>query len=267
VSTACVNTMSGQRATIPSLLRSCGPTHVAGLVVPVIVDAIERVRGRRTWTHVREEGLEGLSPRATHANPAGAVVAICSMRPRVAPLLGALPRSILWRPSQSMLASAVALGVALCAAAAMAGAAPERRRGSRHDGAAVAATTPEEMRVAKTIAGELDGREPAKSRAGEIETVRLLTSAEIAERSATGFLVAEAAATLRSQDERLTPNGDELAASTAARPPGARPETFFTRRATEHGQAAEHASGQVDRRRHDANYTSDAPQPVFAVSE
>lgn len=60
-------------APVSVLLGLCGPSTVAGFVVPVIVDAVE-CPAERPWSHVREEVLERVHPSLTDGDSAASVV-------------------------------------------------------------------------------------------------------------------------------------------------------------------------------------------------
>lgn len=60
---------------IPSLFASCGPTTIARLIVPVIVDSIQG-QANRPWSYIGQKCLERMSPTITHQNSSAAVVLI-----------------------------------------------------------------------------------------------------------------------------------------------------------------------------------------------
>jgi len=61
------------RARVVVLLFERCPSAIAGLVVAVHVNPIERVQSRRPLAHIREEGFEVL-PSATHFDAPRAVI-------------------------------------------------------------------------------------------------------------------------------------------------------------------------------------------------
>lgn len=61
------------RPRVVGLLLSSGPTHIAGLVVAAVVNAIQRMVQRRTGPHVPEECVEAVSPFLAHRYPASAI--------------------------------------------------------------------------------------------------------------------------------------------------------------------------------------------------
>lgn len=64
-------------ATIFRLFRSCRPAHVAGLVVAIVVDAINRAIWRRAPADVGEKGIKRGVPLFANTNPTTAVVQPC----------------------------------------------------------------------------------------------------------------------------------------------------------------------------------------------
>src|ERR1051325_7891617 len=60
------------RGISPLLYLRC-PPHVSGLVVPVVVDAVERVLAGRSAPDVGKEALERLAPAIAHRDTATAV--------------------------------------------------------------------------------------------------------------------------------------------------------------------------------------------------
>lgn len=59
---------------IPRLLFLRSPAHIAGLVITIIVDAINRVIFRRLAAHVFQERAVTILPSLTDGNPASAIV-------------------------------------------------------------------------------------------------------------------------------------------------------------------------------------------------
>ena len=68
-------------AVIVGLLNRCRPTNIARLVIPVVVDAIDRVFTARPRSHISQEVHEVVAPRRGHLDAAAAIV---------------LPRRIVW---------------------------------------------------------------------------------------------------------------------------------------------------------------------------
>lgn len=61
-------------AVIVSLLRRRCPSAVLGAVVAIVVDAIDAMRRRRSWTHVLQERLKGVAPPVADLYSTSAVV-------------------------------------------------------------------------------------------------------------------------------------------------------------------------------------------------
>src|ERR1043165_874636 len=77
-------------ATVVSLLLGRSPTHVAGLVIAVVVDAVKRV-ARRLRPHVREKRQEVAAPLVAHTDSATAVTVKLSIFGVMTPLLRLAP--------------------------------------------------------------------------------------------------------------------------------------------------------------------------------
>lgn len=63
----------GIRSPVCGLLLPRGPAAVAGFVIAVVVDAIQR-QARRWFAHILEEGLEAVPPPGADGDPAPAVI-------------------------------------------------------------------------------------------------------------------------------------------------------------------------------------------------
>jgi hypothetical protein len=103
------------RGGIAGLFFWRGPSTVARLVIPVVVDAIDRVLTRRFRTHVSVEGREVIQP--TVANPDSSAAVIGPLRgSRVqATALHRIPRSVFGRllhPVRAMVRAVVLLASA-----------------------------------------------------------------------------------------------------------------------------------------------------------
>jgi hypothetical protein len=61
-------------ASVVVVLFARGPSAVAGLIVPVVVDPVDSVSGSRSLAHVRKEVGEGCFPAFTYADASSAVV-------------------------------------------------------------------------------------------------------------------------------------------------------------------------------------------------
>lgn len=95
-------------AGVVRLLESCGPAHVARLVVAVAVDAIER-SAVWSWANVAQKSLKGLLPFIADADPATAVARKVDGCSPIAALFHGGPRAIFRR---AMTALRVAVSVA-----------------------------------------------------------------------------------------------------------------------------------------------------------
>jgi hypothetical protein len=85
-------------ASVASLFGSRSPTNVSGLIVPVVVDSIERVLRRRCATHVTKERLKALSPRGPDADASTSVVFVGPLVPVFATSSHCFPELVLLRP-------------------------------------------------------------------------------------------------------------------------------------------------------------------------
>lgn len=73
------------------LFNTCRPSHIAGLVIPIVVDAINREFFRWSWTNVFKKCNETLAPALAHLNASATVVAIVASLWVVAALNHAAP--------------------------------------------------------------------------------------------------------------------------------------------------------------------------------
>lgn len=78
---------------IAILLRTRGPSAIAGLIVAVVVDSIKRA-AHWPLAHVREKCLETVSPSLAHTDASAAVVWITDSRRIKATTLGRVPRAM-----------------------------------------------------------------------------------------------------------------------------------------------------------------------------
>ena len=60
-------------ALVKTLFFRCGPTTIAGLIVPVVIDAVDAMFGRGAVAHISQEVLEGVTPALADRNPAATV--------------------------------------------------------------------------------------------------------------------------------------------------------------------------------------------------
>lgn len=87
-------------AAIVPLLKAGRPSAIAGLIMSVVVDAINGVLARRSVPHVCKESVERISPSGAHSNTAPAVVWIASRTGYEASRLHTGPHSVSHRVSQ-----------------------------------------------------------------------------------------------------------------------------------------------------------------------
>lgn len=85
------------RAAVQALLRTCRPAHVAGFVIPIVVDAVDRMLRRWPPPDMREKRGEGFSPFSADGNPAPAVVRESLVLRVVAAFSHALPTQVFSR--------------------------------------------------------------------------------------------------------------------------------------------------------------------------
>lgn len=163
-------------ALILTLLQPSRPAAIAGFVVPVIVDAIERQAGG-PWPHVRKEGVERVQPTLTHLDPAPAVVAIVHEGRLRAPRNHRTPRIVLGRLSP-LFATALAVNrvsdgvqVGCKATARIDVAIPQVRSASLNDSSAVAVASPPCPRA--SVFDSFDDRQAANANASHVDEIVL----------------------------------------------------------------------------------------------
>jgi hypothetical protein len=79
---------------VRTLLRPRSPSAISGLVVPVVVDPVDRVLGGRPLSHVGQERLERVQPAVAHLDSASAVVFPTGAARVGAPILCAGPHPV-----------------------------------------------------------------------------------------------------------------------------------------------------------------------------
>jgi len=81
---------------VVGLFSGGGPTAIPRLIVAVVVDAIDAVCRRWTWSHVRKERFKGFHPAITYPNAAFPIVLSDARRwmIRTTPLLQGQPRTV-----------------------------------------------------------------------------------------------------------------------------------------------------------------------------
>lgn len=99
-----INAVSSRQARIQHLLRACGPTHIARLIVAVIVDSVKCQFRRWFNANVPKEGHEVFAPFVAYTNPTAAIIAILGVVWIVAPLNYRAPESAFNRVAQSVCA-------------------------------------------------------------------------------------------------------------------------------------------------------------------
>ncbi len=83
-------------ALIRGLLQTCRPTHITGLVISVVVDAVDRMFRRRTSSDVSDKCFVGVTPLIAHSDTASAVAMEIAGLLVVAALFHVRPALILW---------------------------------------------------------------------------------------------------------------------------------------------------------------------------
>src|SRR5258708_12147525 len=95
-------------APVEGLLRLRGPAAVAGFVVAVVLDAVDRVLRRRSRPHVRVERRVVVEPTIAHQDAAASVVLVALVVRIEAAFLHRTPDCI-FRRSRSLVPSPVTL--------------------------------------------------------------------------------------------------------------------------------------------------------------
>lgn len=152
---AIANAGSGSLAAVPELHVPSGPATVFGLVVPIVVDAVERHAGR-AMPHVGKERREALPPFA-HLDAAAAVVAESMMVGVPAPLPHATPQPIRRHLGQAVSGVSRRSQFADKTTAGRCVSGAEMRDRDFHEVAANAATTPTDAPLWGSVAFLNDG--------------------------------------------------------------------------------------------------------------
>lgn len=85
---------------VSRLLSARRPSHVARFVVSVVVDAVQRVKGRRLLANMREKAGEVIQPLGANTDSSAPIVLV--MRALViAALFHSVPSSIFWRSAMT----------------------------------------------------------------------------------------------------------------------------------------------------------------------
>ena len=174
MSVTLMQTATDRTTPILHLLAYRRPTAVGRFVIAVVVDAIDRVRGRRTRTHIGVESLKGIAPALTDRDATAAVIGPSfAIRIRAA-VNDAIPRFVL---SGRSVAACVAV-CAECFAGAFALVAPttavfahsEVTSAHSHNMAADTLALPSWPSAERSISG--DYKQPTELLAGEIDEPR-----------------------------------------------------------------------------------------------
>lgn len=80
---------------VQHLLAARGPAHIAGFVVPVVVDAVKCQMWLRPFSDVCEKIDKAVTPSVAHPNAAGTIVSIISMARIVTTLIDGSPQDVL----------------------------------------------------------------------------------------------------------------------------------------------------------------------------
>ena len=81
---------------IACLLFSGGPSAIARLIVPSVVNAVDRVIAAWSRPHVRKKCLEAFQPFIAHPNSAPPIVLVCPIGRVVAAALNLHPNVKFW---------------------------------------------------------------------------------------------------------------------------------------------------------------------------
>lgn len=82
---------------IVCLLSSGSPSHVSGLVIPVIIDAVDGELWMRPSAHVRNEIIEAVPPAITNPDPTASVIVIVQGCGSITAIFHGLP-NLIFRP-------------------------------------------------------------------------------------------------------------------------------------------------------------------------
>lgn len=122
-------------APISALFRDGRPPAVPRLVVAVAVDAVDRVRRRRPWTHVREERFKVIRPSLAHGDAAPAIQRVRVLAGVCAATAHRIPRVVLGRgPGYGLVSVSVVAMVSASSAIGPAATLSHRRLLLRVDG-------------------------------------------------------------------------------------------------------------------------------------
>ncbi len=80
-------------AAVAHLFKMGAPAHVAGLIISIVVDAVQR-RAVGSLAYIAQKGRKILAPGLAHLNSTAAIVRISIVRRQIAAIFGCLPRSV-----------------------------------------------------------------------------------------------------------------------------------------------------------------------------
>lgn len=153
---------------VAALLFACRPSHIARLVVPVIVDAIKFVARRWALAHILKERLKRLSPAVAHFYAATAVVLVVAMCWKCASSDCIAPQTIQARFREAMRARCCSAHIIDQASAAFDAAVLEVVSGNESLSPAFAAATPNVVAATIPPCEPFNGQ-AVESPSGEVE--------------------------------------------------------------------------------------------------
>lgn len=95
-------TKNATHARVARLFGLCGPSTVTRFIVPVVVDAIERVLHRGSASNIAQECREVARPFNAHRNPAPSIVGVFGIVGIVTAGLHSGPHDVFWRSGHSV---------------------------------------------------------------------------------------------------------------------------------------------------------------------
>jgi hypothetical protein len=167
--------VQGQQSVTCAVVELClagGPPTVSGLVVSVIVDAVDAVLRGGTRPHVGQEVLEVVTPALADTNTAPAVLRVSRVTRIQASASHIPPRRDLRRLRAPVCSSLPTDAFAVVATARGGEAAAQRPRHDQLDGAAVAAAHPDGLTGPRAMRGHLDSDQPTVAMACQVTSSR-----------------------------------------------------------------------------------------------
>jgi hypothetical protein len=150
------------------LLFGCGPSAVAGLVIAVDIDPIERHTGGGPSSHIPQERLKAFAPCGAHSNPTPAVVFVFLVFRVIAAALRVGPREILACFCQFVRGFCGLMVLSPVAPTALAGAASQACAHHVHERTAIAATMPSRRSVTSETWSTFKHDQASESLAGKV---------------------------------------------------------------------------------------------------